>query len=137
MTILQIRYIAVLTALIFMVSGTVSAQTADGKRVEGKWNITVDAPGQPVDVLLELAEDGDKLAGVMSSAFIARTEISNGKVTEDGFSFDVAVEFGGESINITMTGKISGDKVTGTAATDLGDFSFTGARAKEEDGDGR
>lgn len=96
--------------------------------ISGAWNITVEIPGQTVPVTLTLKQEGDKLSGNVSSGFFGTSQIRNGSITGDSFSFEVTVEVGGQSINAAFSGKVSGTQISGTTTTPQGASPFSGAK---------
>jgi Imidazolonepropionase and related amidohydrolases len=96
--------------------------------VSGTWNVTVEIPGQIVQATFNLQQEGDKITGNMQSPFFGTTQIRNGKVTAEGFSFDATVPVGGESIEVTVTGKVTGTQISGMVGSPQGAMPFTGVK---------
>ncbi len=114
--------------------GTTASNAAGEKNVGGRWVVTVQTPGPAAEVTLDLVQNGSQISGTMKSENVPSVSISNGKVTDDGFTFDATIQFGGESITLTLNGTVSGDNVTGTALTDFGGFPFSGTRTPIQGG---
>lgn len=97
-------------------------------QVGGTWNITIEAPGQPLPVTLVLTQTGDKITGQMQSQMLGNSPIKNGIVTAGGFSFDATVNFGGQSIDISLSAKVTGNQVSGSAVAPMGTVPFSGTK---------
>lgn len=95
--------------------------------IGGTYGITIDIPGQPMSGTLTLEHRDGTISGNMQTQ-LGTTPIKNGKATDDGFEFVATVEFGGESMEITVRGKISGNQITGTIDSPQGSVGFSGSR---------
>ncbi|MFV0389075.1 MAG: amidohydrolase family protein [Pyrinomonadaceae bacterium] len=104
------------------------------QNLSGEWNITVSAPEQNIEIILKLEQSGNLLSGTMNSALFGSIPIKNGKATAEGFTFDADVPFGGVTMNVTCIGKVSGDKVEGSAGTNQGSIPFSGKRLPTKKG---
>jgi hypothetical protein len=79
-------------------------------------------------VTLNLKQEKEKLSGNVTSGFFSTAEIRNGAVTGDSFSFDVTVSVGGQNIDVTLNGKVSGNQISGTATSAQESKPFSGAK---------
>lgn len=95
--------------------------------VGGTYSITIDIPGQPLPATLTFAQQGSTFTGTMVSQ-LGTTQIRDGKVTADGFSFSGNVEFGGAAITINVSGKVTGNQVSGTVDSPQGAVPFSGTK---------
>jgi imidazolonepropionase-like amidohydrolase len=109
-------------------TGTGTAPTAGVAQVAGTWNITIDAQGQSLPVTLTFQQQGSKLTGTMNAQMLGSSEVKNGEVTADGFRFDTTVNFGGQSLELVVSGKVTGNQVSGTVTTPMGPASFSGTK---------
>ncbi len=107
--------------------GTGGPLTAAVANVAGTYSITIDIPGQPLGATLNLTQQGAVLNGTMISQ-LGTTEIKDGKITADGFSFIASVQFGGATIDISAKGTVSGNQVSGTIDSPQGTVPFSGTR---------
>jgi imidazolonepropionase-like amidohydrolase len=96
--------------------------------VGGSWNITIEAPGQTIPATLTFQQQGTKLTGNMNATGLGSSEIKNGEVTADGFRFETTVNVGGQSIDVSFSGKVTGNQVSGTATTPQGAVPFSGTK---------
>jgi imidazolonepropionase-like amidohydrolase len=97
-------------------------------QVAGTWTLTIEAPGQALPVTLNLTQQGDKITGQMQAGQLGNSDIKNGLVTANGMSFDATVNFGGQSIDLSVSGKIEGNKISGSVSTPMGAVPFSGSK---------
>lgn len=93
--------------------------------VGGAYSVTIDIPGQPLPATLTFVQQGSTFTGTMVSQ-LGTTQIRDGKVTADGFSFSGNVEFGGTTIAISVSGRVTGNQVSGTIDSPQGVVPFSG-----------
>ncbi len=115
--------------LTFAIASVVAAAGfADG--VAGKWSLSVAAPGEAVDVLLDLKQDGENVTGTMSSGVGGGT-ITKGSFKDKKLTATITADIQGSPTELGVEGTVDGDKITGSiTAHGLGSFSFAGTRAK-------
>ena len=109
--------------------------TADGKpaptpafaNANGIWTATIEIPGQPTQATFNFAQQGANLTGTMVTQF-GSSEIKDGKVTADGFNFTTSVTFEGTTFNITVSGRITGNQISGSIDTPQGAVPFSGTK---------
>ncbi len=102
--------------------------TAPGvPNLSGVYTISIEIPGQPMGATLNLAQQGSVLTGTMVSQ-LGSSQIKDGKVTADGFSFSTSVEFGGSAMELTVRGTVSGSTVSGTIDSPQGAVPFSGTK---------
>ncbi len=98
--------------------------------VTGKWVAEVQGrDGQTRTQTYNLKADGSKLTGTISMGQMGEREISNGKVEGDNVSFDVNVEFNGNSMTWKYTGTVSGDQLKLKRDSPRGPQEITAKRA--------
>jgi hypothetical protein len=95
----------------------------------GTWNITIEAPGQPLPLTLILSQSGSTVTGSMQSPTLGNSQIKNGNYSAGTLSFDAAVTFGGQSLELNVSGKINGNQVSGSVTTPMGAVPFSGTKA--------
>jgi imidazolonepropionase-like amidohydrolase len=95
----------------------------------GTWNITIEAPGQSLPLTLVLTQTGSAVTGQMQSPALGNSAIKNGNFSNGTLSFDAAVTFGGQSLDLSVSGKITGNQVAGTVSTPMGAVPFSGTKA--------
>ena len=106
---------------------TASGPSAAGQNVAGRYSVTIEVPGQPLAATLTFSQAGPTLTGTMVSE-LGTSQIKNGRVSAEGFSFGSSVEFGGAAIDISVSGKVSGDQIRGTIDSPQGAVTFSGTK---------
>lgn len=104
--------------------------SAPGANVGGKWSWLVEAPGQQVELAVDLKQEGSIFAGTSVSA-IGNAIIDNGKVNGKSFTALLKAEIQGNPTEFIVEGTVDGDKIVGTiSGGGFGSLPFTAARAK-------
>jgi len=98
--------------------------------VAGKWDIIISVPMQKVRNLLEVTVDGETLTGTLTDPPTGNvSELENGKVDGDNFSFESTVGSPFGPLAIVMSLKLNADDtISGTSKTKMGTFKVKGAR---------
>ena len=103
---------------------------APGASVGGKWSWLVEAPGQQVELAVDLKQEGSTFAGTSVSA-IGNAIIDSGKVNGKSFTAVLKAEIQGNPTEFIVEGTVDGDKIVGTiSGGGFGSLPFTAARAK-------
>ena len=103
---------------------------APGTDISGKWSLTVDGPGEVIQVGLDVTQKGSDFIGSMSSDHGGGT-VENGKVSGMTVKATVKAEIQGQPMEIQLEGKIEGEKISGTLTiAGLGTMPFTGVKNK-------
>lgn len=100
---------------------------APAASLSGTYSITIEVPGETLPATLALTQAGTSLTGQLRTA-MGNADIRNGKVADSGFSFSAEVPYGGVSINIDVTGSVTGNNISGTINTDQGAVPFSGTK---------
>jgi imidazolonepropionase-like amidohydrolase len=106
---------------------TTTTQPVAFANVGGNYNISVEIPGQPIPGTLNLIQQAGNLTGTWQ-AMQQTVPIKDGKVTADGFSFSATIQFEGNNNDITVTGKVTGNQISGTVSTTGGAIPFSGTK---------
>jgi hypothetical protein len=81
--------------------------------VNGDWDVSITSPQGTNSVKVTLTQDGEKVKGLF------KTQMGElpfeGTLTGTDLKFAYTLPFQGQMIDITMTGKVDGDGITGTA----------------------
>jgi len=104
-----------------------AAATPAVMTVAGNYTITIEVPGQTLTGTLALVQQGPVLNGSMTTQ-AGVTQIKDGKVSADGFTFSGSVEFGGSQIEIVVRGSVNGNQISGTIDSPQGSVPFSGTR---------
>ncbi len=108
-------------------TATPTTTTSSVAQIGGNYNVTVEIPGQPIPGTLSLIQQGSILTGTWQT-LNQTVEIKDGKVTADGFSFSATILFEGNTNDITVNGKVSGNEISGTVSTPGGAIPFRGTK---------
>ncbi|MEJ7624159.1 MAG: amidohydrolase family protein [Pyrinomonadaceae bacterium] len=95
--------------------------------VAGIYTITIEIPGQQLSATLNFTQSGALLTGTMVSG-LGTTQLQNGSVTADGFSFTASVPFGGATVDISARGRVTGNSIDGTIDSPQGAVPFSGTK---------
>jgi hypothetical protein len=113
-----------LLALVFLVAGPVYAQTS----VAGDWNVTIQSAQGATDVQVTFKQEGDKVSGVFKSP-MGEMPFDGGTITGSDLRFGFTIPIQGQSLEVTMTGKVDGPSITGKAVFgSFGEGDWTGKR---------
>ena len=104
--------------------GTQQLATAN---VGGNYSINIEIPGQPTQGTWSLVQQGETLTGTIQGEF-GTAPIRDGKITAEGFNFSATVQFGGATIDLDVSGKVSGNQISGTVSTPQGAIPFSGTK---------
>lgn len=99
--------------------------------ITGKWIAQV--PGrdnQTREVVYNFKADGAKLTGTMSGPQGAEIAINDGKIDGEAISFNVKLEFNGNSMVRNYSGVVAGDEIKMKSQTQRGALEFVAKRSK-------
>ncbi len=98
--------------------------------VTGRWTAAIDTQIGVQNYTYDFKVDGEKLTGRAKSDF-GDTEIAEGTVKGDEVSFVENLDFQGQALRITYTGKVSGEEIKFTRKVgDIATEEFVAKRAK-------
>ena len=101
--------------------------TGTSPNIGGSYNITIEIPGQPAQGTLSLTQQGATLTGNLQTQF-GTSPLRDGKVTTDGFTFSTTADFAGQTIEITVSGRVTGNQISGTFSAPQGAVPFSGTK---------
>jgi hypothetical protein len=104
-----------LLAILLFVPGLAFAQT----NVTGDWDVTIQSPQGANTVLVTFKQDGEKISGIFKSPQ-GELPFDGGTLTGNDLKFAFTIDVQGNSLIISMTGKVDGAAMTGKA--DFGGF---------------
>jgi hypothetical protein len=110
------RLKSTLLALTLLTASPVFAQT----NITGDWDVTVVSPQGTNTTPVSFTQEGDKVSGIFKSAQ-GQLPFDGGKMTGSDLTFTFTVTMQGMQLPITLTGKVDGASMTGTA--DFGGFA--------------
>jgi len=105
-----------LLALALLTASPVFAQT----NITGDWDVTVVSPQGPNTTPVSFKQEGDKVSGVFKGAQ-GELPFDGGSMTGNDLKFTFTINFQGNSLPITLTGKVDGATMAGKA--DFGGFA--------------
>jgi hypothetical protein len=95
----------------------------------GKWDVTFNMAGNPMPASATFTQNGDKVTGTLSSQ--AGDAPISGTIAGSALKLDFTVPTPQGDLQITMTGDLSGDGITGKAnLAGLGEADWTAKRTK-------
>jgi len=97
------------------------------KGLEGKWKATVRTPMGAQEIIFNYQVKGDALTGTLS-IMGNEANVVDGKATTDGFTHNCKIKVGLMSAKGKVTGKLEGDKISGTIKGPAGSMPFEGMR---------
>jgi len=100
-----------LIGAVIVFAGGVSAQ----KTVAGEWDAQFNTPGGQVQLKLILKVDGEKLSGTAKRPGRGDVALA-GTVKGDDITFAYSIDYNGNPLTLTFTGKIKGDTMSGTVS---------------------
>ena len=97
--------------------------------VSGKWTLIAEAPGQSVEMAMELKQTADNFNGTLSSQLGGGT-VENGKVSGNNVQGTAKVTVNGNPLDLKMDGTVEGNTMKGTLDSPFGLIPFTATRDK-------
>lgn len=97
--------------------------------VTGKWTMFAEAPGQTVQILMDLKQTGGEFNGTLNSEVGGGT-VENGKVSGNSVQGLARISVNGNPIDIKIDGKVEGETMKGTLDSPFGLIPFTATRNK-------
>ena len=108
----------VLAVAVALAAVGAAGMAADDPNPNGTWKWSIDRNGTKIETTLTLKLDGDKLTGKIAGRDGKDTDIEEASWTKEGeVKFSVTRERNGNKTTTKYSGKVSGDTITGTAAT--------------------
>jgi hypothetical protein len=104
------RSMFALAAALVLTAGSAYAQT----NVTGDWDVTIETGQGANTVRVTFKQDGDKLSGLFKSQ-MGEMPFEGGSVAGNDLKFGFAISIQGQSLDITMTGKVVGESIEGKA----------------------
>lgn len=112
-----------------VVASTAWAQEAETANVAGKWEMTSETPRGTRTSTFTFEQEGTVLTGTVEGGR-GSTPISSGSVEGNVITFKVVRGMGDRSMELTYTGTLDGDTITGSVSTPRGEREFTMRRVE-------
>lgn len=106
---------------------TATTQPSAPMNVAGTYSINIEIPGQPLTGTMVLVQQGATLTGSLQTQF-GTTQIRDGKVTSEGFSYNATVDFQGQTFDIFVKGAVTENRISGTIEAPQGPVPFSGTK---------
>lgn len=106
-------------------------ESGEPANIAGTWQLSLDFQGQAVPVTLVVEQNGESITGRLET-MLGEGEIKSGSVKGNKFSATAATELQGQSLELSISGKIDGDSINGTITAPIipEPLAFSGNRAK-------
>ena len=99
------------------------AQDQQSANLSGEWSVTVTAPRGELDYTMYLTHEGPRLSGYFQSQYGEMP--LKGSVNGDEVKLSWTMTDGAKELVVTMTGRVKGDTISGTARLgDIGEGPF-------------
>jgi hypothetical protein len=98
--------------------------------VAGKWETTRETPRGTMTSTFIFELDGNKLTGTVGSSR-GDTEISEGTIDGNKISFKVVMTMGDRTFEMSYSGTVEDDTITGTMETPRGEVPWTAKRVND------
>jgi hypothetical protein len=106
----QVLFLIFSLLVIFTFADAATAQ----KSVAGDWDAEFNTPGGPQPLKLIIKVDGEKITG---TAKRSRGDVAiSGTIKGDDITFGYTIEYNGNAVTLTFTGKVKGDTMGGTVS---------------------
>lgn len=130
----RIKILIVATILMAMAAtAIVAGRAGEPAAIGGKWKLEADAQGQAVDLILILDQKEAAFTGTVSTPY-GDGAVENGKLTENNFEAAISIEIQGQPMDLSLTGKVDGEKMTGSITGDgIPVVTFTGSKEKPKE----
>ncbi len=97
--------------------------------VSGKWTMFAEAPGQSVQLAMQLKQTGNDFNGTLDSA-VGNGTVESGKVSGKNIQGTARLTVNGSPLDIKMEGTVEGDTMKGTLDSPFGLLPFTATKDK-------
>lgn len=99
----------------------------EGANLSGQWSITISLGQQQFPGTLNLRQEGNKLTGTIGTPF-GTSDLNGGSITGNGFQATANINAGGQALDITVSGAVTGGRIEGTIVSPQGTATFSGSR---------
>lgn len=97
--------------------------------VTGSWTLTAEVPGQTVELLMDLKQEGGDFNGSITSS-VADGTLEKGKVSGKNVKGTARLNVNGQLMDVEMDGTVDGDAMKGTLNSPFGLIPFSAKRKK-------
>lgn len=93
----------------------------------GTWTLNIEIPGNPITMTAVLTQQGERIGGTLQSQDIGSAAISSGTISAESITFKATLNVG-QPLDVTFTGKVTGNQMSGVVSSPMGDAPFTGTK---------
>lgn len=111
-----------ITSILILLAACAGGGTANP--IVGTWNTIASTPLGDQEATWTIAADG---TGVMSGD-AGDQPVSGIMMDGNNVSFEVSIDAGGQTLNLSFSGVVEGDSLSGEFESDFGAFAVTGTR---------
>jgi len=98
----------------------------------GTWTLTIDTPAGTQEPTLTITGVEGDLTGAFGSP-AGEIDLTSVSFTDGALEFAVTIDFNGQALALNFSGTVDGDSMTGSFASDFGDFAATAVRNSSEE----
>lgn len=106
-----------------------TALAAFAADITGNWKASAEGPNGSMERTFTFKQEGAKLTGETNSSMLGKSVINDGKVEGDTVTFSITADFGGQSMKVEYSGKISGNEIK--LKSQAGDNTFEWTAKKQ------
>ncbi len=96
--------------------------------VSGGWDVELASAEGTVGGTMSLRQDGPSFSGTITTAEFGAMRVLGGRVAGNRITFTVAVDAGGEAIEVRLSGTAEGDTLSARGPSPYGEVEFTARR---------
>lgn len=107
-----------------------TSESADAANVAGDWKLSLNFMGSDVEIKMSLEQDGSSVSGTLTT-MLGEGKIEGGRVNGNKVSATAATEIQGQSVEFNINGTVNGDSINGSIESPMipNALEFTGTRA--------
>ncbi len=122
----------ILGSFAILASTETKAETLADSVFLGTWDVTIAAPGQDLAGTLKITKAGESFAGSLTTD-LGEAPLKNIKINADAFTADITADVQGQSLQGTMVGKLTNEKLSGNIdLPGLGAIPYTGKKPEKK-----
>jgi hypothetical protein len=105
------------------------AKPSEAPGIAGKWTMTVETPQGSMSNQLELKLDGKTVTGTITSDQVGSANLK-GEFADGKLTFSMSIDAGGQQLDLTFTGALKDDKLSGSITSPMGEIPWAAVRVK-------
>ena len=124
----EVRYVFVDGRLQIGQEPGAEPEEAPAVNVGGAWDITVETSQGSFEGTATLEQEDDGTVSGTFSSQMGEMDVADGVVSGDTFSFTLSVTAGGQEMELSLSGTVEGDSMSGTGSGPFGSFTWEAER---------